>query len=155
MTIQPDRLHDVIDQQAISDVAIRYCWALDENDWGRLDEVFLPDATARLGNPDLLEGREAIVARVTSALTPLDDSQHIVSNHQVTIDGDSATHRCYLHAQHIRRAAQGGPHYVVAGRYVDRLVRTDDGWRISHRDLEVMWTEGNVAVVRGDGANDV
>jgi hypothetical protein len=150
VTIHPDRLHEVIDEQAIADVAIRYCWALDENRWELLDDVFLPDATARLGNPDLLEGRDAIVARCSAALTPLDDSQHIVSNHQTVIDGDTATHRCYLHAQHIRRAAVGGPHYVVAGRYVDRCVRTANGWRIAHRDLEVMWTEGNVAVVRGD-----
>lgn len=150
MTIQPDRLHDALDDLAIAEVAVRYCWALDENDWDRLDDVFLPDATARLGSDDLLEGRAAIVGRCSAALTPLDDSQHIVSNHQVEVDGDTATHRCYLHAQHIRRAASGGPHYVVAGRYVDRLVRTSDGWRIAHRDLIVMWTEGNVAVVRGD-----
>lgn len=150
MTIQPDHLHDVIDQQGISDVAIRYCWALDENQWGLLDDVFLPDATAHLGSRDLLDGREAIVARITAALGPLDDSQHMVSNHQVVVDGDTATHRCYLHAQHIRSAAAGGPHYVVAGRYVDRFVRTEDGWRIEHRDLDVMWTEGNLKVVRGD-----
>lgn len=150
MTIQPDRVHEVLDQQAIADVAIRYCWALDENRWELLDDVFMPDATAHLGSADLLDGREAIVGRCSAALTPLDDSQHIVSNHQVTIDGDTATHRCYLHAQHIRRSAAAGPHYVVAGRYVDRFVRTDAGWRIVHRDLEVMWTEGNVAVVRGD-----
>lgn len=151
MTIQPDRLHDALDRLAVIDVATRYCWALDENDWASLDDVFLPDATARLGNPQLLEGREAIVGRCRAALGPLDDSQHMVSNHQVVVDGDEATHRCYLHAQHIRHAAVvdgAGPHYVVAGRYVDRFVRTEAGWRIAHRDLEVMWTEGNVRVVR-------
>lgn len=150
MTIQPDRLHDALDQQSVVEVAVRYCWALDENDWERLDAVFLPDATARLGNDVLLEGRDAIVGRCSAALTPLDDSQHIVSTHQVEINGDEATHRCYLHAQHIRRDAVGGPHYVVAGRYVDRVIRTTEGWRIAHRDLVVMWTDGNPGVVRGD-----
>ena len=43
-------------------------------------------------------------------------------------------------------AAVGGPNYIVAGRYEDRLARTDVGWRITHRTLTVMWTEGNVAV---------
>ena len=150
MTIQPDRLHDALDEHAVVEVAVRYCWALDEHRWERLDDVFMPDATARLGVDTLLEGRDAIVDRVRTALSPLDDSQHIVSTHQVTIDGDDATHRCYLHAQHIRRAAAGGPHYVVAGRYVDRLVRAEVGWRIAHRDLIVMWTSGNLAVTRGD-----
>ena len=50
MTIQADRLHDQLDAEAIADVAIKYCWALDENDWAQLDDVFLPDATAACGN---------------------------------------------------------------------------------------------------------
>lgn len=138
------------DQQAITDVAIRYTWALDENDWASLDDVFLPEATAVLGGGPELVGREAIVERCRQALAPLDDSQHLVGNHQVTVDGDTARHRCYLHAQHIRQVDEGGSHYVVAGRYEDRLVRTPDGWRIAHRELIVMWTEGNLAVIRGE-----
>ena len=39
---------------------------------------------------------------------------------------------------------------MVAGRYEDRLVRTDAGWRIAHRTLTVMWTDGNVAVAHPD-----
>ena len=50
------------DMQEIVDVAIRYTWALDENDWAALDDVFLPDATAVLGGGPELVGREAIVA---------------------------------------------------------------------------------------------
>ena len=45
-------------------------------------------------------------------------------------------------------AAEGGPLFVVAGRYHDRLALTDDGWRIVHRRLDIVWTEGNLAVVR-------
>ena len=147
MTTTTDHPSPVEDELAIVAVAVAYTWALDEHDWDALDDVFVPDATAILGHPPELVGRGAIKRRIRDALSPLDDSHHLVGNHQVRVDGDSAAHRCYLHAQHVRRAADGGPHYVVAGRYVDRLVRTADGWRIAHRDLVVMWTEGNVAVV--------
>ena len=44
----------------------------------------------------------------------------------------------------------GGPNYIVAGRYEDRFVRTDAGWRIAHRALIVMWMDGNRAVVYPD-----
>ena len=64
-----------------------------------------------------------------------------------SFDGDQATHRCYMHAQHVLRAADGGRNFIIAGHYVDRLVRTTDGWRITHRDLIVTWTEGNRRVV--------
>lgn len=143
-------LQTLLDERDISSTALRYCRALDTKDWALLDEVFLPDATAELGAPVTLEGLEAIRGRIRSALEHLDDSQHLVGNHEIDVTGDSATHRCYLQAQHIRAGASGGPNYIVAGRYEDRLVRASDGWRIAHRRLTVMWTEGNVAVVRGD-----
>ena len=133
-------------------VALRYCRALDTKNWALLDDVFVPDATADLSSPTHLVGIEAISGRIRTALENLDDSQHLVGNHEVVVDGDSATHRCYLQAQHVRQAASGGPNYIVAGRYEDRLVRTAAGWRIAHRTLTVMWTDGNLAVARGDGA---
>ena len=138
------------DRADIIDLTHRYCWALDENDWDALDAVFLPDATALLGTRRA-NNRQEIKATCSAALSPLDASQHIAATHQITVDGDRATCRCYLHAQHIRNGAAAGPNYIVGGRYDDELVRTSDGWRIRHRTLTVMWTEGNVGVIRGDG----
>lgn len=141
-----DALQTLLDEREIHSVALRYCRALDTKEWSLLDEVFLADATAQLGSPAMLEGIEAIRARIRTALEHLDESQHLVGNHEIAVDGDTGTHRCYLQAQHIRAAAEGGPNWMVAGRYEDRLVRTEAGWRIAHRTLTVMWTDGNVGV---------
>lgn len=143
-------LQTLIDERDIRDVAFRYCRALDTKDWALLDEVFLPDATGELGTPTTLVGIDAIRGRVRKALGHLDGSQHLVGNHEIDVTGDTATHRCYLQAQHIRADATGSPNYIVAGRYEDRLVRTPNGWRIAHRTLTVMWTEGNVTVAHPD-----
>ena len=141
-------LQALLDERDIVALAARYCRALDTKDWPLLSEVFLPDATAELGVPNLLEGIEPIRHRIRTALDFLDDSQHLVGNHEVTVDGDTGTHRCYLQAQHVREVPDGSPNYMIAGRYEDRVERTPDGWRIAHRTLTVMWTEGNLAVVR-------
>lgn len=138
---------DYEDRADIIDVTHNYCWALDRNEWDELDDVFMPDATALLGSHKAAN-RDEIKQICSNALGKLDDSQHIVATHQVRVNGDMATSRCYLHAQHIRRSAEGGPHYIVAGRYEDDLVRTPHGWRIKHRTLTVMWTEGNMQAVR-------
>jgi FAD/FMN-containing dehydrogenase len=140
-------MQHLIDHHEIVQVTHRYCWALDGRQFHDLHNVFLADATANLGG-EFCEGLDAIIARITRALTPLDDSQHTVSTHHVRIDGDTATSRCYLVAQHVRKAAEGSPLYIVAGRYEDRLERSDEGWRIRHRDLIVMWTDGNPNVPR-------
>jgi hypothetical protein len=137
----------LVDRAAITDVTIRYCWALDTKDWAVLDTVFTEDA-----NGDLLEdvvGRVAIKKRVETALSHMDETQHLISNHQIVVQGDTATCRCYLQAQHVRKAAHGGPNFIIAGRYEDELKRTADGWRITFRRLVVMWTDGNPGVSRG------
>ena len=128
-------------------VAVRYALAIDNHDWATLSNVFVPDATAWYGAE--YEGLDAIVTRIRTVLERLDCSQHLLGTHEVTVNGDRATHRCYLHAQHVRRDADGGPHYIVAGRYDDALARTDAGWRIVRRELHVLWTDGNRRVVSG------
>jgi len=141
-------LQTLLDERAILQVVTRYARALDTKDWSLLDDVFLPNATGDLASPAILEGIDAIRARIRMALDPLDESQHLVGNHEVNVDGDTATHRCYLQAQHVRNDAEGGINFIVAGRYEDQFVRTDVGWRISHRRLVTMWTEGNPKVAR-------
>ena len=140
----------LLDERAVTAVALRYCRALDSKHWAGLAEVFLPDATADLASPTQLVGLDAITARIRGALDHLDASQHLVGNHEVVIDGDTATHFCYLQAQHVMRRAEGGRNYLVGGNYADRLVRTAQGWRIAHRTLTIVWTDGNIAVARGD-----
>lgn len=134
------------DRAAIIDVTIRYAWALDTRSWDDLDDVFLPDATAHL--TESLEGRDAIKARVRRALEPLDVSHHLITNHQIVIVEDRASCRCYLQAQHVREAIAPSPNFIVGGRYEDQFIRTSIGWRIAHRQLVIMWTDGNPLVVR-------
>jgi SnoaL-like domain len=135
------------DRLAITDLTITYTWALDQRNFEQLREVFLPNAVFDIAGVPFA-GIDAIITKVSESLTPLDDSQHIISNHQITIDGDTGTCRCYLQAQHVRRAAEGGPNFIFAGRYEDEVVRTAEGWRIAKRHLVHMWTEGNPAVTR-------
>jgi len=63
------------------------------------------------------------------------------------IDGDNATCSCYLHAQHTLHGTQGGDNYVMAGRYVDKLIRVGTEWRIVERELVLDWVEGNPKVL--------
>jgi hypothetical protein len=147
--VDDPRLARLLDHQAIVDVTIAYTWALDTRQFDDLRSVFLPDATAMLGRE--CNGVDDIITRISGALGPLDESQHLIGNHHVEVDGDRATCRCYLQAQHVLRSAEGGPNHIIAGRYDDELERTPDGWRIRHRSLTVMWTEGNPRVTRRAG----
>ena len=148
----PDALQELLDRVEIGELVARYSTALDSREWELLGEVFLPDAVCdygALGNP---RGVDAITALISGTIGDLDATQHLVGNVVVTVDGDVATADCYLISQHIRRGTPGGDHYLLGGRYSDRLVRTPAGWRIAHRTLHRMWTTGNRDVVRRPGA---
>ena len=134
------------DVKAITDLTIAYAWALDDRRFDDLHQVFAADATGDLAGIHC-EGIDAIIERIERGVGKLDATQHVVSNQQVRVDGDTATCRCYLIGQHIKLGTPGGDHYVMSGTYSDRLARTADGWRITHRTLEILWTEGNPAVV--------
>ena len=143
-----DGLAELLVRSQIIDLTHRYTWAIDTRTWSDLDEVFTVDATALLPTP--LESREAIKRRVQRVLDPLDASQHIVTNHQVVVEGERASCRCQLQAQHVRTGPSGPEQYLVGGYYADQLVRTPDGWRIVHRELKITWTDGDPSVVRPD-----
>jgi ketosteroid isomerase-like protein len=141
------RLASVADRLEITEVLYRYALALDAHEWDKLRTVFTDDAVAdflELGGVN--EGLEAITALISGVLSGLDASQHLIGCPVATVDGDTATSTCYLQAQHVFKGAPGGDHFLVGGTYVDRLVRTPDGWRIVHRTLHASWMDGNPEV---------
>lgn len=150
-----NELQLLVDQQAIIQLLNRYAFALDDRDWSALRSCFTPDAIYTFSHGLRVEGFEAIEGVCRRALEPLDLSQHIVAGHLVELDGDEATARCYLHAQHVRRGIPDGETYIVAGKYTDTLVRADDGWRIRQRDLTSLWEAGNPMVLERHRQDDV
>ena len=142
-------IRDLTDHSAIRDLALRYCAAVDRRDWRLLGEVFQPDAAVGVPRSDLMRGADEIVARYRRGLSRLDATHHMVTNHEIIVDGDSARHSCLVHAQHVRHDAVGGPNFTIGGRYEDQLVRTSKGWRFKHRELIITWTEGNPRVLSG------
>ena len=135
------------DRRAIADVTVRYCWAIDEGDWADLANVFSEDAVFEPGFAAPIRGRSAIQDFIAGVLGRLDGSQHMVTNHQIWSREGDVRSRCYFHAQHTRRGIEGGANYVVAGIYRDGWTPSPEGWYICSRTIEVLWTEGNAAVV--------
>ena len=140
------QIHQLEEKQKIVDLTIAYTWIIDHGPRERLREIFTENAVFIIDTRHL-NGIDEIRGKIERTLGGLSSSQHIVSNHQISIDGDTATSRCYLHAQHTLTGTEGGDNYVMAGRYIDKLVRVDSEWRIAERQLMLDWTEGNNRVL--------
>ena len=140
------QVNQLEEKQRIIDLTIAYTWIIDHGPREKLQEVFTEDAVFIIDTRHL-NGIDEIRGKIERTLGGLSASQHIVSNHQVSIDENTATSRCYLHAQHTLNGTEGGDNYVMAGRYIDKLIRVDNKWRITERQLMLDWTEGNNQVL--------
>ena len=142
-----EALQAVVDRQEIVDVLVSYAVSMDTHDWDGLARCFTEDAVADFGSlgPPMY-GASGIRDELRAICEPMDASFHLVGNHVIELDGDSASARSYLIAQHVLREALGGPIFHVAGTYHDDLIRTSDGWRITNKRLVAAWTDGNPTI---------
>jgi len=134
MARHPDPvIQTLLDRQAITDVLHRYCRGCDQADEAALRSCFHPDATHQHGS---FTGRsQDFVDLAMRIVRPLQMCKHMLSNLTIAIDGDTAHSECHYLAYHRRADADSGNEedYFAAGRYLDRLERRDDDWRIAHR----------------------
>jgi 3-phenylpropionate/cinnamic acid dioxygenase small subunit len=142
-----DKLEYLLERQAISDLLLRYGRALDDRDWAKLETCFTPDAKAIYAELGVQDGRDAIIQTCRGALSILDSSQHIITNHEIEINGTVAHAQSYMHAQHTKNNTPGGDNFTIGGTYIDDLVKTSDGWKIRQKELRFVWKEGNPAVI--------
>jgi hypothetical protein len=141
------RLQQLLDEKEIVDVMNAYTTALDTRNWEMLEATMAPDGQADFGNlagVGVLETPQALVELCRRSLQDLRATQHLQGNYLVKVDGDTAEAHCYLQASHFQEGLPGGDSFIVYAKYHDKFVRTENGWRIKHRDLDTISASGNM-----------
>jgi hypothetical protein len=136
------RIQHLEDRQAIIDVVIRYCVAVDRRDWAMFADCFASTVVRDSGEVS----REEFVAIVEGALPGFRSTQHLSTNHVVTFDPgdpDRATCDSDMYAQHFLEESAGGTYYLLRARYSDLMTRTANGWKIQAITTTNRWEEGN------------
>lgn len=93
----------------------------------------------------VIEGRDVIVAALSTSLSTL-DTTHSVSNPRVTIDGDTAHMDVLVEAQHVPRS-DPSRHYLMKNRYDVELIRAGDVWAIMRNTVGNVWRTGDLTVL--------
>lgn len=137
-------LRSIQDRLEIEELMYRYAEMVDQRDWKQGDRIFALEATIDYTSTGGVAGpfRETL-AWLDRALESWPVNLHIVTNLVIELDGDRASARCCFHAP-MGRGALDGEQLIItnAGRYLDRLVRTRDGWRIVERICEQTIMQG-------------
>jgi len=140
----PEQLSD---RAEINDVIVRYGWAIDTKDWDLLDTCFLADAHCDYSsNPGGKVGPyPEIRAWLAKVMKAFPVTQHLMSNVDITLDGDRATVRTMVTNPQGAATREGPLHFFfVGGRYDDEFVRTAAGWRIARRIESTLWFQGSL-----------
>jgi ketosteroid isomerase-like protein len=143
-----------LDKFAIREVLERFMRCDDDKAIDQLVELFTEDAVFVAGDNEFV-GRDAIRSLIgpkheadpppwTAAgeANRQPQSQHMLVNPLVEVDGDTATAESDFVVLHADESGRVSPLY--AGRFRDRLRRGDDGcWRITNRGSVILAPRGS------------
>lgn len=139
-----DALQGLVDREEIRETILRWSRSVDRFDWDALDTVWTQDLRSdfrALGLPAC--GAAELKGRLRESEKFFSMYQHVLSNltfHEVTHD----TARTSVMVSSTNRT-NGGDMFQVNGWYHDELRRTEQGWRISKRDFELLFNTSDTA----------
>ena len=133
-------LQTLIDRAEITDLLTRYARAVDRQDWDLFRTVFTPDAHidyTRVGG--IAGDLDTIVGFLEEVMAMFEVMQHLISNIDITIDGDEASVTAMVHNP---LKLPDTPVWATGGWYHHELVRTPEGWRSRSLVEEASWFDG-------------
>ena len=131
---EDDRLRQLLDKEAIRELAMLYSRAIDRQDIKLLRGLYTADATDTHG--DSFDGpADAYCDFIERVFPHMPFSAHNICNHLVSVDGDEGNGEIYALAWHLIPDGAGGQlEDFMAVRYIDNYRRCSDGkWRFSRR----------------------
>lgn len=136
----PLTTQDLIDRAGILDAITAYSQGLDQRNWELFARAWAPGATFTAPGEGVDEAitpeqlREQLVRNNDGTRL---SGQHLLNNTHFRIDGDTAHTVTEASWTTLQQSHEPGVLYEVraGGIYVDDLVHTEAGWRISARTL--------------------
>src|SRR6476646_5559668 len=136
------------DRDELVELMSRYANVPDTQNWDELPQsVFCDEFTgdfSSLGAPVTTVSRDVWSRRTKRVFAGWTATHHAITNHRIAIDGDRATIRAHIRAEHWAplEVAAGGPNcWLVVGFYDNVAVRTPNGWRLSSVKLTLTHQE--------------
>ncbi|MFN8028048.1 MAG: nuclear transport factor 2 family protein [Acidimicrobiia bacterium] len=127
--------HDVLAIRAVLD---RYASGIDRRDWDLFASCFTEDVVADYGRNGRYDNRNSFVLAFDEMhRPPVGRTLHRITNHDITVTGDTAHAVSYFDAM-LEAEHKGFQFLHAIGTYTDELRRGDDGWRISRRVTETV-----------------
>lgn len=141
-----DTLATLVAKQEIYEVVARYCRGIDRMDLELVRSAYHLDA---LDHHTGFDGTiDEYLPWVRRALTRLDGTMHVISNHLSEVRGDRAIVETYGTAAHWGSPADDPRlNFTSGSRFVDRMERRESRWAIVERWTVREWTRSDVGLL--------
>ena len=128
---------ELADRLAIEEVLFAHSRGIDRLDQACIEAAYWPEAEVAYGT---FNGRAHDFARmVVGALRGAYElTQHRVSNALIAFAGNEARCESYVAAHHLLHGAE--QEMFFSGRYLDRLEKRGDHWKMIHRRVVIDWS---------------
>ncbi len=142
-------LADLLDRAAISDTVLAYGTGVDRRDWALYRSIFADEVEFDFSTWNGWKTRmkaDDWVAAVRETLSGFDATQHNLTNHVITLHGDTADITVHMTARHYLVVDGVGQTQILGGFYQHKLARAGARWQITHCSLVITWMEGDMAL---------
>ena len=132
-------LAEAADRLAIQDVLAQHSRGVDRADEAILKSAYWPDAEVAYGG---FNGpAHQFCEMLPGAIKRYAATQHTITNIRIDLRGAEARVETYVTAYHYLAAEEGDAEMTYLGRYLDRMRKRGDVWKILHRQVVMDWNQ--------------
>ncbi len=135
--VSDERVLALLETEAVRIQIVRLSRYIDERRWDDYSALFTDDGVLELPFGKW-EGPAAIRARVQADFVNYTATQHLNSNYDIEIIGDTASARATFIATHVL-TSDGTTFWTGGGAYHIELRRVTGVWRIERLTIELAW----------------
>ena len=146
------QMQTVLDRMEIGDAVTRILNGVDLLDFAMVRSAFADqvavDYTSLFGGQASTVSAADLITGWRGTLPGFQSTQHMISNMQITLSGNTATAITYVRAMHYLPTPNQESLWEVAGYYTAGLTRTAQGWRVNSWRLTALWGDGNINLIQ-------
>lgn len=132
---------------AIIETINRFGMAIDLRDWQSFVSLFTEQVEFDYSSIDEVAGTlqaDDIANTARNDLGGFQATQHIITNHLVKIENNTATCKAHVRAMHFLPNKEKDSLLEMGGYYTAGLVCLDSDWKIKSWKFTVLWSLGNL-----------
>lgn len=141
------RIQHFIDRAEVVEALTTFIRAVETLDWDTCRTIVAETIIADHGTPEALS-RDAAIERWRMESSVVDRIHSVTTDHLVTIDGDLAKCKTQFITTMLVKGAPSGDVWTLGGSSEYDLKRTDEGWKLAGAKAIILWSTGNVNIIK-------